>query len=791
MAVSTTNNRVQYTQQPGGTVTQWDFDFSVDHAEELQVYLNEESTPLVLNTDYTVALNADQQASPGGTVTISPAVVAETLITIIRILPLTQEIDLINGGAYNAEVVENGLDRLTKMCQQLDEENNRALKMPVTYGGSGADLIQEILDETSASEAAAAASASAAALSESEAASSAAEALLNAEKVAVLRHVEVVAGSAKSVFTMPFSYDSANKAIRVSVDRVDQLEEQSEFTCTDDTTVTLSEAQPVGTLVVFESIVTSAATDILPTIVTYATSTAENEIRQELHSVTAYGATGDGVTDDTAAILAAAAANEQIYFPKGDYLVSGTPTLDVLCVFDAAAKIIVPAGVTLTANDVQAARTQCFDCQGTGKVLLGNKRDVYPEWFGAKADGATDDLAAILLAIGSIGTGYLGGTVSFAPASYLVSGTVSVTSHRVRLIGANVGGTQIHCNSASAAILSFVGTSNTDKLYNAVLRDIYVSRTVAPSEFARGVEMINLHLPEVRRVQSHGSSVGFFMTACGNPQMHLCTATIDSPQYDFFGFLIYGGASGVADRNASATFDRCMVQALGTFTVTCIGFKMYGSYTADALFKWCGTVRMSYGAYVDGTASAATDYNWDIHFETCTFDENTVHGVLIDGFANDSGVRVHGCWFNALSGSGADVYVQNSKGVSVTDCELFSFANPGIGTGVHLTGCLNCITSNNQVRAKKYGIYLTGTQHCAVNGNVMTNDVGPSTAIQIALETGAHQNTVTGNSVTSSQGTGVHVAAGCVSNLINGNMLHSLIDLGTDTWKTDNVIFNP
>lgn len=516
-----------------------------------------------------------------------------------------------------------------------------------------------------------------------------------------------------------------------------------------------------------------------------------DRIDQQSNYVTFYGAVGDGTTNDEAAISAASSNNKQIFFPKGDYFVASNLTINSLCEFDADAKIIIPDGVTISIDDVQAARTQCFECQGTGKVLLKNKKDVYPEWFGAQANGTHDDFHAIQLAIKSIGTGYFGGTVKFAPSQYLVNETISVTSHRVRLIGTNLGGTQILCNHASNTIISFMGPSNTNKLYDITMQDIYVTRTVPSSEFAIGIELLNLHLPEIKRVQSNGSSHGFFMRACGNPQFHLCTSTISDPPYDFTGFSIYGGDSGVDDRNASATFDRCMVQAIGTISTSCIGFRLYGSYTADALFKWCGTVRMTYGVYVDGSTSSTTNYNWDLHFETCTFDESMIHGILIDGISNKGGVRVNGCWFNALSGNGSDVYIQNSKGVSVIDCELFSFSNPSNGTGVHLDGCYQCIVSDNQVRDKKYGIYLTNSQHNSVNGNVLYNDSGPSGAIQIALETAAHQNVVTGNTVVPTQGTGVHIATGNVSNLVNGNMLNNMLDQGTDTLKTDNVIFTP
>lgn len=53
------------------------------------------------------------------------------------------------------------------------------------------------------------------------------------------------------------------------------------------------------------------------------TRTAQNKMRDSV-SVKDFGATGDGATDDTAAIKAALAAHSDIYFPSGTYIVSET-----------------------------------------------------------------------------------------------------------------------------------------------------------------------------------------------------------------------------------------------------------------------------------------------------------------------------------------------------------------------------------------------------------------------------------------------------------------------------------
>ncbi len=60
-----------------------------------------------------------------------------------------------------------------------------------------------------------------------------------------------------------------------------------------------------------------------------ATGRTVNDKLQEFVSVKDFGAVGDGLTDDTAAIVAAVAAGAPLYFPAGTYLYKPTVTLDI------------------------------------------------------------------------------------------------------------------------------------------------------------------------------------------------------------------------------------------------------------------------------------------------------------------------------------------------------------------------------------------------------------------------------------------------------------------------------
>jgi len=120
-----------------GAATVFPFAFNVFAAAEMQVAkLNTTSnveTILVLNTDYTVQLNGDQNSNPGGTIT-TPAVLASGYnLTITSDIANLQPTDLTNQGGFFPEVITDALDRATIQIQQLDQ-NSRAIKIPLSDG---------------------------------------------------------------------------------------------------------------------------------------------------------------------------------------------------------------------------------------------------------------------------------------------------------------------------------------------------------------------------------------------------------------------------------------------------------------------------------------------------------------------------------------------------------------------------------------------------------------------------------------------------------------------------------
>lgn len=93
---------------------------------------------LVLDLDYSVALNADQDASPGGNVTYPlggssfPTLPTGEKLTLTTAIPEKQETDLPSGGPWNPKVIENAVDKVTMLVQQLSQDLDRVLRGPLS-----------------------------------------------------------------------------------------------------------------------------------------------------------------------------------------------------------------------------------------------------------------------------------------------------------------------------------------------------------------------------------------------------------------------------------------------------------------------------------------------------------------------------------------------------------------------------------------------------------------------------------------------------------------------------------
>ena len=121
-----------------GVTTSYPFTFKVFTKGDITVTRMNAAgveTLLVLDSDYTVTLNVDQDADPGGSITYpdvgSPLPVGEQL-TLSGSLAELQPTDITNLGGFYPQIIEDALDRAVILIQQLREITERTLKFPVS-----------------------------------------------------------------------------------------------------------------------------------------------------------------------------------------------------------------------------------------------------------------------------------------------------------------------------------------------------------------------------------------------------------------------------------------------------------------------------------------------------------------------------------------------------------------------------------------------------------------------------------------------------------------------------------
>lgn len=126
-----------------GVTTAFAFNFKVFSAADLQVIRVDAvggETVLSLTTHYSVTLNADQNAAPGGTVTLLIAPAASFSLYIASAVAFTQPLSLSNQGGFYPAVINDALDRAAIQSQQLALTAQKSLKFALSDAASNITL---------------------------------------------------------------------------------------------------------------------------------------------------------------------------------------------------------------------------------------------------------------------------------------------------------------------------------------------------------------------------------------------------------------------------------------------------------------------------------------------------------------------------------------------------------------------------------------------------------------------------------------------------------------------------
>ena len=140
MSFSSTNSRNDYTGN--NSTDTYNYTFYIFNQADLLVTIRDtddvEETQ-VLTTDYTVT---GVGSSGGGTIVLTAGNLATNyILTIRRVLEITQETDIRNQGSFYPEIHEDQFDRGIMIAQQQQDELDRSVKLPETVNPADFDTL--------------------------------------------------------------------------------------------------------------------------------------------------------------------------------------------------------------------------------------------------------------------------------------------------------------------------------------------------------------------------------------------------------------------------------------------------------------------------------------------------------------------------------------------------------------------------------------------------------------------------------------------------------------------------
>ncbi|WP_298069417.1 hypothetical protein, partial [uncultured Mailhella sp.] len=138
VSISTDRSRVIY--EGNGAARSFSFDFKVWDTEQIRVV---EADEFGTETDVTGKAAVELSAT-GGTVTLPEAPAQGHRLAVYRSMPFLQEDRYLTGTRFDAHEIEDALDVACAERQELREKLGRAVALPITSTGTGADLLNDI-----------------------------------------------------------------------------------------------------------------------------------------------------------------------------------------------------------------------------------------------------------------------------------------------------------------------------------------------------------------------------------------------------------------------------------------------------------------------------------------------------------------------------------------------------------------------------------------------------------------------------------------------------------------------
>ncbi len=382
----------------------------------------------------------------------------------------------------------------------------------------------------------------------------------------------------------------------------------------------------------------------------------------QVFNVMAYGATGNGTTDDTLAITSAISAAQGagggvVYLPQGDYLISSTLT-------------ITKGGTQIVGSGQNATRIKPSSSFLTGDVIA----------FSSMTGGSVRMLTIVGAAARTSGA-----AIHMATANEIYVQDVDLTN---MYVGCQIDGTCI-LNYIDRGYWTDFSAGGTAIFVNTTGNDQYISNIVCSG--------------------GTGHAANLRISATGALWCHQCDfigaengLVIDTPEGSAITWCFF------TDCAWDTCGDRCMlINPASGATVRGLNFENC----------WSSSAQNYDGCYIGGPVDG-------VQFVAHRFFNNGANGLIVYGPASNVFVDASGSSGNGLahSGSAGMAFTGSCNGFAVRNCRVGPYA--GFGTAgqtngiLVISGCDNYIITGNNTQGNATGISNGGGPTSVVTNNL-------------------------------------------------------------------------